>query len=146
MIKSVKSQQKNKQSAQDRIFSGGGDDQEGSFLAWKMLKEERIEALEHPAINFFTSELDTSHPFIANNFSRALFCLEMKPRADISTENWETLNVRDKSATSGAYFPSLNSWLRSILFSHGHVSSKITTVRLCSLISTKSGRRGVTII
>ena len=66
-----------------------------------MLKEERIEALEQPAINFFTSELDTSHPFIANNFSRALFCFEMKPRADISTENWETLKERDKSDVDG---------------------------------------------
>ena len=69
-----------------------------------MLKEARIEALEHPAINFLTSVLEASQPFIVNNFSRALFCFEMKPRAEISTENRETLNERDKSATSGAYF------------------------------------------
>ena len=131
---------------QDRTFNGGGEDHEGSFLAWKMLKEERIEALEHPATSFFTSVFETSQHFIANNFNRALFCLVMRPRAEISTENWDTLKARDRSATNGAYFPSLYSWLRSILVSHGQVSSKMTTVRLCSSIKTRSGLSGVTSI
>ena len=100
-------------------------------------------ALEHVEINRFISVLRTSQHFSENALRRDLFCLVMKPRADTSTENWNTVKLRDKSATRGAYLPSLYVWLLSILVSHGDVNSKRTKRDWDSLTRSKSGRNVV---
>ena len=88
-------------------MSGIGEVQDGSFLAWKMLNEERREAFEHAVIKFLVSLLPTSLHLSAKDLSRALFCFETIPRAAISTEKLKTLKLRDRSATNGAYLSSL---------------------------------------
>ena len=129
-----------------RTTRGSGEDQDGSFHAWNMLKEVSNEALEQLSINFRISAFLTSQHFKANAFKRERFCLLIKPRADISTEKWNTRKSCSKSETNGAYLSSLYVWLRSIFDSHGQVSSNKTQTRLSSSTKNRSGRSGVTMI
>ena len=123
---------------------GNGEFQDGSFRELKILKEESREALEQQAKNVFNSLLLTLLHRRANDLSRALFCLVIRPRAATSTEKLKTRYSRDISAIIGAYLFSLYSWERSMFRSHGQVSSKRTTSRDCSFTKNISGRGGVT--
>ena len=65
------------------MSKGRGDDQEGSFLAEKMLNDARSDAFEQYEISLRISTLPTLHTFNRKD----LFSLVIKPLADTSNEN-----------------------------------------------------------
>ena len=69
------------------MSKGRGDDQEGSFLAEKMLNDARSDAFEQYEISLRISTLPTLHTFNRKAFTRDLFSLVIRPLADTSNEN-----------------------------------------------------------
>ena len=107
----------------------GGSAHEGSLRAVNTENDERRATLEQIGINSLKTLFGSEQMRYMNAFRRFLFAPVIWPRTETSTEKWKVLYVRERSATRGAYFPSLKSWLRSILPSHGHVSSNNTAIR-----------------
>ena len=129
--------------ADQNAIRGGGLTHEGSLRAAKRLKEVRSAAFELFFKSNFVAPFASSQHLYAKAFKRARFCVVTWPRAEISTENVKTLKDLDKSTKRGAYFSSLNEWLRSMFLSQGQVSSKMMAVREVSFTIKMSGLREV---
>ena len=122
-------------------MSNVGFAQDGSFRAWKIEKELNKDALEAHRSTFLANFPGLVQARYINSLIRFRFSFDIWPRTDISTEKWYTVNRWDRSATRGAYLPSLKSWLLLIFESQGQVSSKTMAVAFVSLIINRSGRK-----
>ena len=86
---------------------GDGLFHEGSPRAEKIEKEESNAALEQSLKIAFITSLGSVQTLKTKAFNRFLFSFVSWPRTETSTEKWYVTKPRDKSATNGAYFPSL---------------------------------------
>ena len=69
------------------MSNGGGEDQDSSFLAEKMLNDARSDALEQNETNWHISLLLMFHILNKKALRRDLFTLVIKPLAETSIEN-----------------------------------------------------------
>ena len=115
-----------------------------SFRAQKIVKDDTSAALEIEIKILVPLARLRLVDLWMKALNLALLALVIWPLTETSTQNRSTENPsNDKSFTSEAYRSILYWWHLSTLKSHGHVSSKIFTLR-CSRFRTKDVRQLVT--
>ena len=126
-----------------RTISGGGSSQLGSLRAEKMLYDDKRAALEAIRIRDLEVNAVPLQDLKKKHLSRDWFSFVTWPRAETSTEKKWTMKLLARSATRGAYFSDLKLWLRTMLESHGQVSSNRITSWDVSLKIKISGLNAV---